>query len=47
MVTKYKIIRLRRCFDAIKQKLKAEKKGCRKFAQIVERMELLDTASMF
>ena len=32
MVKKYKLIRLRRCFDAVKQKLKAEKKGCRKFA---------------
>ena len=47
METKYKLIRLRRCFDAIKTKLQAEKKGGRKFAQILERMQLLDTASMF
>lgn len=29
---KYKLLRLNRCFNAIKQRLKAEKKGGRKFA---------------
>jgi hypothetical protein len=47
MERRYKLIRLRRCFDAIKTKLRLEKKGGRKFAQILERMQLLDTASMF
>jgi len=47
MATQYKLIRLRRCFDAIKTKLRLEKKGGRKFAQVLERMQLLDSASMF
>jgi len=32
MERKYKLLRLRRCFDAIKKRLQAEKKGGRKFA---------------